>query len=60
MISMLDLCMLICCSMFRSDIPKYYSTDDLSGGLGCHAQGMARAHDGLMMLLMVGRNHTLS
>ena len=33
--------------------------DDLFGDLGCYVQGMARAHDGLMMLLMVGRNRTL-
>ena len=43
----------------RSDVPIYYSTDDLFGDLGCYAWGMARTHDGLMMLLMVGRNHAL-
>ena len=39
--------------------PYYYSTDDLIGDLGCYAWGMARTHDGLMMLLTVGRNHAL-
>ena len=39
--------------------PYFYSTDDLFGDLGCYARGMARAHDGLMMLLTVGRNRTL-
>ena len=40
--------------------PYYNSTDDLFGGLGCYTWGMARAHDGLMMLLMVGRYRKLS
>ena len=44
---------------FRSDIPNYYSTNDLFGDLGCYVRGMARAHGGLMMLLTVGRNHAL-
>ena len=45
--------------MVRSDVPIYYSTDDLFDDLGCYAWGMARTHDGLMMLLTVGRNHAL-
>ena len=45
--------------MVRSDVPIYYSTDDLFGDSGCDTRGMARAHDGLMMQLMVGRNHAL-
>ena len=32
----------------------------LIGGLGCYAWEMARIHDGLMMLLIVGRNRILS
>ena len=36
------------------------STNDLFGNLGCYMGGLAKTHDGLMMLLMVGRNHVLS
>ena len=57
--SMLDFNCLFC-SMFSSGIPFYDSTDDLIGGLGCYARGMARTHDGLMMLLMIRRNRVLS
>ena len=55
---LISLC--ICCNMFWEWHPYYDSIDDLIGGLRCYAWGMARAHNGLMMLLMVGRNHTLS
>ena len=46
--------------MVRSDVSIYYSVNVLFGDLGCYAWGMARAHDGLMMLLTVGRNRALS
>ena len=43
-----------------SYVPYHDSIDDLIGGLGCHARGMARAHDGPMTPLTVGRNRVLS
>ena len=56
--SMLDFLMLIVLHVLV--VTSYHdSTDDLIGGLGCYARGMARTHDGLMMLLTVGRNRVL-
>ena len=58
--SMLDFLMLILLHVFSSDIPITIVPDDLVDGLRCYARGTTRTHDGLMMLLTVGRNRALS
>ena len=45
--------------MFRSDIPIMIVLMTSSVAWDVMRKGIARAHDGLMMLLTVGRNHTL-
>ena len=45
---------------FRSDIPIMIVPMISSVAWDVTCGGMARAHNGLMMLLTVGRNHTLS
>ena len=44
---------------FRSDIPIMIVPMISLVAWDIMCRGMARAHDGLMMLLIVGRNHTL-
>ena len=57
--SMLDFLMIILLHILVV-MPLYDSTDDVISSLGCCTRGMARAHDGLMMPLMVGRNRVPS